>query len=420
MVLEELTRISLVLESSGLKPYIQKRYIMNVFNAKRDTSKVILQILLGSPRVYSGLDHLMVEVTKQAAVSGYTNVCVYSDTMEYMPQLQRDIEDAGGIVEMVRSSNLLQDIWHLYQKYHPTMVDTHFVNKVKLWTCIFSLLFGAKHYTHMHSLLGEDIQEYVKKKGDIKRILLGIYYWILTKLSQRVFCISQAIAQQYRKWSYGACANVETLYIGTQLTSPKYSHNEARDVLQLPLNKTIITNISAIEHIKGIDTILQAVALLKRRGIEVIFAHIGGLRSNTLEQQQYADSLKQMVVNLNLKDNVVWLGRRTDVQDILPMADIYVHPSRSEGLGSVLLEASVAGLSLVGSRVGGIPEIVQQEVNGLLVEADNAEQLADAIEQVLLKKHSYGEQAKKLVCQTFDQNRQASKLLDMYNITEHN
>ena len=389
---------------------------MNLFNIKRDTSKVILQILLGSPRVYSGLDHLMVEVTKQAAVNGYTNVCIYSDTMEHMPQLQRDIEDAGGIVELVRSSNLLQDIWHLYRKYRPTIVDTHFVNKVKLWTGIFSLLFGAKHYTHMHSLLGEDIQEYVKKKGDIKRILLGIYYWILTKLSSRVFCISQAIAQQYRKWSYGACANVDTLYIGTQLTSPKYSHNEARDVLQLPLNKTIITNISAIEHIKGIDTILQAVALLKRRGIEVIFAHIGGLRSNTLEQQQYADLLKQMVVDLDIKDNVVWLGRRTDVQDILPMADIYVHPSRSEGLGSVLLEASVAGLSLVGSIVGGIPEIVQHNVNGLLINADNTEQLADAIEQVLMTKHTYGEKAREMVYQTFDQTRQAHKLLNLYNV----
>ena len=378
----------------------------------------MFQILLYSPRVYSGLDHLMVEVTKQATINGYTNVCVYTDTMEHMPQLQRDIEDAGGKVELVRSSKLLRDIWYLYQKYRPTIVDTHFVNKVKLWTCIFSVLLGAKHYTHMHSLLGEDIQEYVGKKGHIKRVLLGIYYWILTKLSQRVCCISQAITEQYRKWSYGACANVETLYVGTQLTSPKYSYNEARGVLQLPLNKTIIANISAIEHIKGIDTILQAVALLKRRGIEVIFAHIGGLRSNTPEQQQYANSLKQMAVELGIKDNVVWLGRRNDVQDILPMADIYVHPSRSEGLGSVLLEASVAVLPLVGSRVGGIPEIIQQEVNGLLVNADNAEQLADAIEQVLSSKHNYGEQAKRMVYQQFDQTKQAHKLMNLYNITK--
>lgn len=378
--------------------------------------RIVLQFLLYSPCVYSGLDRLMVETTELANENGLTSVCVYTDTMEYMPQLQRDIENAGGIVELVRSSSLLRDIWTLYRKYHPVIVDTHFINKVKLWTCVFSLVFGVKHYTHMHSLLGEDIHKYAMKKGHIKRILLGMYYWTMTKLSQRVFCISQAITQQYRKWSYGACTNVETLYIGTQLITPSYAREDARKLLQLPCDRTIITNISAIEHIKGIDTILQAVALLRQREIEVVFAHIGGLRSNTLEQQQYADSLKQMAIELGVEDNVIWLGRRSDVQDILPMADVYVHPSRSEGLGSALLEASVAGLPLVGSRVGGIPEIVQHGVNGLLVDADNAEQLADAIEQVLISKNNYGEQARKMVYQQFNQTKQAHKLLNLYKI----
>ena len=380
----------------------------------------IFQILLYSPRVYSGLDHLMVEVTKQATANGYTNVCVYTDTMEHMPQLQSDIENAGGVVELVRSSNLMQDIWHLYKKYCPVVVDTHFVNKVKLWACIFSLLFGAQHYTHMHSLLGDDIQRYEQHRGRLKRMLLGVYYWFLTLCSKNVFCISQAIKDQYLIWSFGRCKNFLTLYIGTQLVAPKYTQEEARKILQLPHDRTIITNISAIEHIKGIDTILQALALLRQREIEVVFAHIGGLRSNTLEQQKYADSLKQLAVELGVEDNVVWLGRRSDVQDILPMADVYVHPSRSEGLGSVLLEASVAGLPLVGSRVGGIPEIVQHQLNGLLVEADNAEQLADAIEQVLTLKNNYGEWARKMVYQHFDQMKQARKLLNLYNITENN
>lgn len=383
-------------------------------------NKYILQFLLYSPRVYSGLDHLMVEVTKQAVVNGYTTVCIYSDTMEYMPQLQKDIEDAGGIVELVRSSNLLQDIWYFYRKYHPTIVDSHFVNKVKLWTCIVSLLFGAKHYTHMHSLLGDDIQRYEQQRGRLKRMLLGVYYWFLTLCSKNVFCISQAIKDQYLIWSFGRCKNFLTLYIGTQLVAPKYMQDEARTILQLPQNKLIITNVSAIEHIKGIDTILQSVALLKQKGVDVIFVHIGGLRSNTLEQQKYADSLKQLAVELGVEDNVVWLGRQSDVQDILPMADVYVHPSRSEGLGSVLLEASVAGLPLVGSRVGGIPEILQHQLNGLLVDADNAEQLADAIEQVLTLKNNYGERARKMVYQHFDQMKQARKLLNLYNITENN
>lgn len=378
--------------------------------------KYILQYLLYSPRVYSGLDHLMVEVTKQAAVNGYTNVCVYSDTMEHMPQLQQDIESAGGKVELVRSSKLLRDIWHLYQKYRPTIVDTHFVNKVKLWTCIFSLLFGAKHYTHIHSQIGPNIKEYAKQKGYHKRFLLGIYYWTLGIVSRKIVCVSELNRIQYKEWSYGAKNKAITLYMGTQIHEPSYSKLEARKLLQIPLNKYVITNVSAIEAIKGIDLIIKAVALLKQNGLNVLFAHLGGLRANTNEQQQYADSLKQLVMELGVEDNIIWLGRRNDISDILSFADCYVHPSWTEGLPSALMEAAMAGLPLIATRAGGMPEIVIDKYDGRLIESGDCYQLAKCIEQVLTTTHDYGEKAREMVYRTFDQSKQASKLLDLYNI----
>ena len=378
-------------------------------------NKYILQFLLYSPRVYSGLDHLMVETTKIAADQGYTNVCVYTDTMEHMPQLQQDIESAGGKVELVRSSKLFRDIWRLYRKYHPVVINTHFVNKAKLYTCIISWLYRTRNIISFRSLLG-DAEQYKKDKGVLKRFILGIYYYIVAKSSTNVICVSNAIKEQYIQWNYGSSKNVCAMHNGILFHQSCYHKETLRHMLNLPHDTPIVTNISAIEHIKGIDTILQSIALLKQRGVDILFAHIGGLRSNTEEQQQYANSLKQMAIELGVEDNVIWFGRRSDVQDILPMADVYVHPSRSEGLGSALLEASVAGLPLVGSRVGGIPEIVQHGVNGLLVDADNAEQLADAIEQVLTLKNNYGERARKMVYQQFNQTKQAHKLLNLYNI----
>ena len=179
----------------------------------RSTKKYILQILLGAPRVYSGLDHLMVEVTKQAVVDGYTTVCIYSDTMEYMPQLQKDIEDAGGIVELVRSSNLLRDIWTLYRKYHPVIVNTHFVNKAKLYTCIISWLYRTRNFISFRSLLG-DAEQYKKDKGVLKRFILGIYYYIVAKSSTNVICVSNAIKEQYIQWNYGSSKNVCAMHNG--------------------------------------------------------------------------------------------------------------------------------------------------------------------------------------------------------------
>lgn len=381
-----------------------------------DNRKYILQILLGAPRVYSGLNHLMVETTRLATKQGYTSICVYTDTMQYLPQLQKDIEDKGGIVELVRSTNLLRDIWNLYCKYQPVIVDTHFINKVKLWTCIFSLLFGAKHYTHIHSQIGPEVHEYVNKKGVLKRILLGIYYLILGIASKKILCVSELNRVQYTEWSYGAKNKAITLYMGTHIHNPSYSKLEARDLLQIPKNEYVITNVSAIEAIKGIDLIIKAVSLLKQKGLNVLFAHLGGLRGNTEEQQQYADSLKQLVIELDVEDNIIWLGRRNDISDILSFADCYVHPSWTEGLPSALMEAAMAGLPLIATRAGGMPEIVKDQYSGRLIDSGDYEQLANTIEQVLASKNNYGNNAREMVYNTFNQEKQARKMLQLYDL----
>lgn len=381
-----------------------------------DNRKYILQILLGAPRVYSGLNHLMVETTRLATKQGYTSICVYTDTMQYLPQLQKDIEDKGGIVELVRSTNLLRDIWNLYCKYQPVIVDTHFINKVKLWTCIFSLLFGAKHYTHIHSQIGPEVHEYVKKKGVLKRILLGIYYLMLGIASKKILCVSELNRVQYTEWSYGAKNKAITLYMGTQIHEPSYSKLEARSILQIPQSEYVITNVSAIEAIKGIDLIIKAVSLLKQKGLNVLFAHLGGLRGNTDEQQQYADSLKQLVMELDVEDNIIWLGRRNDISDILSFADCYVHPSWTEGLPSALMEAAMAGLPLIATRAGGMPEIVKDQYSGRLIDSGDYEQLANTIEQVLASKNNYGSNAREMVYNTFNQEKQARKMLQLYDL----
>jgi glycosyltransferase involved in cell wall biosynthesis len=204
--------------------------------------------------------------------------------------------------------------------------------------------------------------------------------------------------------------------MGTQIHEPSYSKLEARDLLQIPKNEYVITNVSAIEAIKGIDLIIKAVSLLKQKGLNVLFAHLGGLRGNTDEQQQYADSLKQLVMELDVEDNIIWLGRRNDISDMLSFADCYVHPSWTEGLPSALMEAAMAGLPLIATRAGGMPEIVKDQYSGRLIESGNYHQLVSILDEVLTIEHNYGEHAKAIVYQTFDQSRLAIELMQIYEL----
>ena len=90
-----------------------------------------------------------------------------------------------------------------------------------------------------------------------------------------------------------------------------------------------------------------------------------------------------MTAELGLSNTVLFLGRRNDVPDILACCDLFVLPSWAEGLPNSVLEAMAAGLPVVATRVGGIPEIIDDGVSGLLVAPRDSHALAVAILQVL-------------------------------------
>lgn len=131
----------------------------------------------------------------------------------------------------------------------------------------------------------------------------------------------------------------------------------------------------------------------------------------------YEQSLYQLVGQLHREQQVCWLGKRSDIRDILPAFDIYVHPSDSEGLPVSLMEAAAAGLPLIGTRVGGIPELIEDGVNGILIEQGNGTQLAAAIELLATNpalRAQYAIAARETAYARFDMNRQTDKLVDTY------
>jgi glycosyltransferase involved in cell wall biosynthesis len=93
-------------------------------------------------------------------------------------------------------------------------------------------------------------------------------------------------------------------------------------------------------------------------------------------------------------------GQKTPVIDYLGALDLFCFPSRHEGLGSVLLEAITAGVPVVASAVGGIPDLIEDEKTGLLVEPDNPKALEEAIERLIVNRSfavDLAEQARRTV-----------------------
>jgi glycosyltransferase involved in cell wall biosynthesis len=129
------------------------------------------------------------------------------------------------------------------------------------------------------------------------------------------------------------------------------------------------------------------------------------------------ESLKKMCIDLDIQGKVEFLGYRRQVESLISDFDVFVLPSISEGLGLALLEAMALGKPVIASEVGGIPEVVKNNSNGILVSPGNDKALAESIIKVLSNKTDsriMGEKGQKTVLEKFSSNAMIEKTIQIY------
>jgi glycosyltransferase involved in cell wall biosynthesis len=127
--------------------------------------------------------------------------------------------------------------------------------------------------------------------------------------------------------------------------------------------------------VKDHATFIDAVHLLRDRGrpVAAIIAGDGPLRGQ----------LEAHIARLRLQGSVRLLGHRGDLETVLRALDIFVQPSKSEGMSNTILEAMASGLPVVATRVGGADEMIVDGETGILVPPADSERLADALERLI-------------------------------------
>ena len=145
----------------------------------------------------------------------------------------------------------------------------------------------------------------------------------------------------------------------------------------------LILSVGRLREKKGLDTLIHACALLLGRGTP--------FRCEIVGYGEEQPRLARLISELGLADHVQLSGKlaRDEVLGRYARAAVYVQPSRiaadgdRDGIPNVLLEAMATGVPVVATKVSGIPELVQHERTGLLIEPDAAGELADAITRLL-------------------------------------
>ncbi|MCW4002196.1 MAG: glycosyltransferase, partial [Candidatus Bathyarchaeota archaeon] len=231
--------------------------------------------------------------------------------------------------------------------------------------------------------------------------------------SDRVIVVSRKTMDYVLRLGADA-SKTSVMYNGvdTNLFYPM-NKEECRAKLGLPKNRILVLTVRRLVYKNGLDTLIESASLLTRGHPRLVFIVVGkGPNRNLIEKR---------VRELSLEENVKLAGFVPE--RLLPYyynaADYFVVPSSSgEGLPLVLLEAMACGLPVIATIVGGIPEIIENMVNGVLVPPRNPEAMAKTISTLLSNKElgeTIGNGARKIVEEKFTWEENLRRLQEVYD-----
>lgn len=179
-------------------------------------------------------------------------------------------------------------------------------------------------------------------------------------------CISKTITKECAD---AGLERLEHIYYG--INTDKF----AKPKVPITGKALSIVNIARVTHSKkGQDILIKALKICSDAGMDFKCSFVGAI----YHQNSY-EYLSSLVSELGLERQIEFLGNRADIDSILEQSDLFVLPSRYEGLGLVVLEAMAAGVPVIASNIDGPAELITHDKNGLLFESANEKDLAQKI-----------------------------------------
>lgn len=200
--------------------------------------------------------------------------------------------------------------------------------------------------------------------------------WLLARLATRTIAISEVVKARLQRWprAHSRCVVVSN-GLDLEAFRSQTDQRQVRESLQIPADARLIGTVGRLVPEKGHAYLLEAIAQLRRHCPSLWLLVVGdGPERATLEQKAR---------ELGIANRTHFTGHRTDIPDLLSAMEVFILPSVAEEFGRVLIEAMAMERPVVATAAGGVPEVVEEHVTGLLVRPADPSALADSVQLLL-------------------------------------
>ena len=222
--------------------------------------------------------------------------------------------------------------------------------------------------------------------------------------------VSESVKRYIIDKSKISAEKISVIYNGVNIKSQDNSYEQNPKMpFKIEDKDRILMTVGRLHKQKGHCYLIQAVSKVRKE-----FPNVKLLVTGEGEEE---NNLKKLVKSLDLTNEVIFAGLSSDIERILPMAELFILPSLWEGLPNALLEAMAAGKPVVATKVGGIPEIVVHGETGVLIPPKDTDALAIAIIDLLqnrLKAKDMGEAARIRAGKRFSIYKMIEKTENLY------
>ena len=303
-----------------------------------------------------GVDHgedSMTYVAEEAGVS-----------LVHVPQLHRDLAPVRDSVSVRR---IVQEI----RRFRPHILHTHTAKAGAVGRVAAMLAGEARPPITVHTFHGHVLRGYF---DPVRTEFFRETERRLARHTTHLIAVSPQVRDELLKLGVGSPDQFSVIRLGIELekrVTAERSRAELRRLFGIPDDRFVVGWIGRMTSIKRVHDVVSAFAAIRRRGIEATLCLVGDGPDRA--------AVEKLAHDLGVIRDILFVGYQRDVASYYSFIDTLILASANEGTPVVAMEALVAGRPVVSTRVGGVPDVVTDGVDGILCDPGDVDALADAL-----------------------------------------